>query len=86
MRFYGWTWEQLMSTPIFGFWTCYRQMNRLKAQETLDKFRVEAVSNAEAGDRKAFVADLLSTIGTVVKRKVTPEKGINRLKDLSRVA
>lgn len=90
MRFYGWSWAELMSTPIFGFWTCYRQMHRLQAQEQLAHIRLDGACNtSDLAVRKSYCTDLQETLGTVVTHKAPATRNlvkgaIGKLKDLAR--
>jgi hypothetical protein len=73
MRFYGWTWSELMQTPIFGFWVCYRQMNRIVAQENLRQMNIVGLPNASEDWRREWADNQLEAIGEVVKATRAPE-------------
>lgn len=66
MRFFGWTWAELMEVPITGFWTCRRHMGRLRAAERLDALQQTGVANASTEDRRNWVESQQIQIGTVV--------------------
>jgi hypothetical protein len=84
MKFYGWTWDELMSTPITGFWTCRRDMERLRCADRLEKFQLMCLDKSEEQSRRSWFDQQVAGIGTVVveDHPFDPE-GFNTLKTLS---
>jgi hypothetical protein len=84
MRFYGWTWQQAMATPIFAFWTCYAYVDRLAAQEMLDRLSINGFEHMEAQSRQQFITSLTERVGTVtVDKPVFDAEGWRSLKSIS---
>jgi hypothetical protein len=84
MRFYGWSWEELMTTPIRAFWTCLKGMNRLRAAENKRLANIVALPNIADADRKAWFEAQDDAIGTVVvATPVRDEEGVKKLKKLA---
>lgn len=84
MRFYGWSWPETMKTPVSAFWTCYQYIDRLRAQETLDRLPEQSIAMAKEEDQKAFIAALEQQIGTVVVDKpVFDREGWRKLREIS---
>ena len=72
MRFYGWTWFELMDCPITAFWVCYRQMGRIKAQESLQQLELIAQPNVSDETRQKFMDRQVEIMGSVVTSKQAP--------------
>lgn len=84
MRFYGWSWRELMSTPISAFWTCYRYIERLRADEALSSLDASCYPHATEEGRKEVYHALKERMGTVsVEIEHRDEEGWQSLKKLS---
>jgi hypothetical protein len=84
MRFYGWSWQQTMSTPISAFWTCNKFIDRLRADEMLGWTPLHAFAAANEEGRKGLLAALEEQKGTVVVEKpVFDADGWRTLKTIS---
>lgn len=84
MRFYGWDWRTTMKTPISAFWTCYRHIDRLRAEEALERLVEIGLPHMEPHSREEYVQGLQDRIGTVVVEKpVFDASGWNALKEAS---
>lgn len=86
MRFYGWTWQQTMATPIFAFWTSLKYIDRLRAEEALAQLDASVYPHADTEGREAIVASLQRRMGTVsVEAPRFDAEGWNKLKNLSQL-
>jgi hypothetical protein len=84
MRFYGWTWQETMSTPISAFWSCYGYIDRLRADESLSRLPESSFGNLDETGRKEVVSGLIDQIGTiVVEAPVFDQDGWKALRNLS---
>jgi len=84
MRFYGWTWQQTMATPVSAFWTCYAYVDRLRADESLDRLAEQSFAWADEAGKKEIISNLQQRIGTVVVDKpVFDREGWRTLQKLS---
>ncbi len=73
-----------METPISAFWTCYRYVDRLRAQEMLDRFPEHGIEMADRNSREELIRALKEQIGTVVVEKpVFDREGWRSLQKLS---
>lgn len=83
MHFYGWTWDQIVNTPIKLFWFLLKSMYRLQAAESLRWLNLLSMPNVTQDSRKSFVDEQLKTLGTIqIAEPVRDEEGFNKLKTL----
>lgn len=85
MRFYRWTWDQIMNLPLKAFWTCLKGKRRIQAQDNLQQLRLNRASLAEAEkkDVDGYIDDQLKILGTVVVEKaVRDPDALAKLKQL----
>lgn len=84
MRFYGWSWAELMATPISAFWTCSKYIDRLRAEETYSQLDLHAYGNANEEGRRQIHDSLKERTGTVtIEIEPLDPEGWNLLKKIS---
>lgn len=84
MRFYGWSWAELMATPISAFWTCLSYVDRIRADEAMASLDALTYPHADEAGRKQIVESLQSRKGSVsVEKPVMDVEGWNALKRIS---
>lgn len=84
MRFYGWSWQETMATPIFAFWTCLKYIDRLRADEAMAQLDASAYPHVDHQGREAILASLKERLGTVaVDQPKFDAEGWSQLKKIS---
>ena len=83
MHFYGWSWQEIVQTPLKLFWTLMKQMHRLKAAENLRWFAVLSMSSGGSEqDRREFIEAQKRNVGVTHMSEHRDEEGINQLKNM----
>lgn len=85
MRFYGWSWQQTMHTPISAFFTCNEYIDRLRADETMSRLPELDWAWADGESKRKLMADLQQRVGTVVlEDAVFDREGWETLRNLTK--
>lgn len=84
MRFYGWSHGELMRTPISFFWTSYKYIEALRADEFIHSLDAAVYPHASEDGRKEIYSTLKERAGTaVVEIEHRDEEGWNKLIKIS---
>lgn len=81
MHFYSMSYREALETPIYTFWTLFRGIDRLKAEDDLRMY--ELLATVVGGDGKKFVKRLQGVIGEVfkiIKKPKLDREGLESLK------
>lgn len=82
MRFYGYTWEYMLSLPLRLFWTLVKSKNRINAAENLRQIQLLGFQNLEESSKKAYINDQQKVLGTVAVSDERDTEGVEKLKAL----